>query len=43
MDQALCKFTVTFNPHNVMTLIAALLVLELVFATTSFIAKHHRK
>jgi hypothetical protein len=26
-----------------MTLIAALLVLELVFVTTSFIAKHHRK
>jgi len=26
-----------------MTLIAALLVLEVVFATTSFIVKHHRK
>jgi hypothetical protein len=43
LDFILCNISVTLKPSDVMTLIAALLVLEIVFATTSFIVKHHRK
>ncbi len=43
MDRALCQFSYNITKQDAMTLIAALLVLEVVFVTTSFIVKHHKK